>query len=325
MKLERDSILGLANKALSYNKRLEEAYLVRGWCSENTENAIEEYRKALEINPNHGLAYSSLADAFWANNERINGLKYKLKSIELERGPMLQILLRELGFWFECIGFYENAIAIYNNIFQLTNDTLQYFENISGPYYAEENWEESIIWAKRILDKDPNNYWAHSQLATIYSYLQKDDLLGYHVEELLRLNKKRSVGFSVEIYQGYLLWKHGEKDQANGIIDQIISSSLIMVKSASDIEKESNYLTLAKVFSLKGEYKKAIEYIEKINFKYPLFQSRWFIIDISMDPCFQNIKSNKKYQEILKSIISNWQKEHDKVQIWLEENNLLKK
>jgi len=42
------------------------------------------------------------------------------------------------------------------------------------------------------------------------------------------------------------------------------------------------------------------------------------------DPLLQNIRPNERFQEILNTSKSNWQKEHEKVRIWLEENNLLK-
>jgi tetratricopeptide (TPR) repeat protein len=180
LKILRDSIISLVDKALYYNNKLEEAYLVRGWCSGDSVMAIKEYRKALEINPNSGEAYSNIANIFYYEKDGIiNYLKNKLKAIELERGPMLPGRLQEIGVNFEDLGFRENAIDIYNQIFQLTKDTLQYYKNMSGPYYCAENWEESIRWAKKILEKDSNNYWANSQLATIYSFIGKDDLFNY--------------------------------------------------------------------------------------------------------------------------------------------------
>jgi hypothetical protein len=50
---------------------------------------------------------------------------------------------------------------------------------------------------------------------------------------------------------------------------------------------------------------------------------KWLIIDLEMSPCFNDIKSNARYQEILNTMKSNWQHEHEKVNIWLKENNLL--
>ena len=188
LKIVRDSIITLVDKALKYNKKLEEAYLVRGWSSTDDELAIREYKKALEINPNYGLAYNNIAEVFHGKGETINFIKNKLRSIELERGPLLPSLLKALGELYEGYGFSENAIDIYNQKFRLTNDTLQYFQNMSGPYYASENWEESIRWANKILEINPDYIWAHGQLATIYSFIGNDDLFYYHAEKMTELN-----------------------------------------------------------------------------------------------------------------------------------------
>jgi tetratricopeptide (TPR) repeat protein len=318
MKIAGDSVISLVDKAFNYNKQLEEVYLVRGWYSGNVDIKIKEFRKALEINPNYGLAYSNIAFwLFWVKNERIDAIKYKLKSIELERGPLLQEFLHDLGYFYEFLGFYENAIDIYNQIFQLTNDTLQYFVNMSGPYYASENWEESIRWAEKILEKDPNNYWAHYQLACIYLYLGKDDLLSYHAERSEALNFYTP---DIELHKGIALWKRGDKMKANAIFDKLVDFSDKLLKS--NIDTDTNFWILAAIFSLRGEQKRAMEYFNKISING--FITGASILDLEKNPCFNNIRSNERFQEILNTAKSNYQKEHEKVRIWLEENNLLK-
>lgn len=65
--------------------------------------------------------------------------------------------------------------------------------------------------------------------------------------------------------------------------------------------------------------KNAISY-----YKLAWFQLRWVIVFMENDPFFQNIRSTERFQEILNTSKSNWQKEHEKVCIWLKENNMLK-
>jgi hypothetical protein len=42
------------------------------------------------------------------------------------------------------------------------------------------------------------------------------------------------------------------------------------------------------------------------------------------DPLLQKIRPNERFKEILNTSKSNMQKEHEKVHIWLEEDDLLK-
>jgi TolB-like protein len=309
--------LGLANARYD----LEESYLWRGSASENKDVAIKEFRKALEINPNYSDAYDAISNVFLEfKRESIEGIKYKLKAIELEKGPNLAYLLASLGQTYETLGFNENAIDIYNQLLPLTNDTLQYYKSMSGPYYAQKNWEESIRWAKKILEKDPNHLWAHAQLATIYYYLGKDDSSSYHIERFIGISENRLdyLLWGVIPFRVSILLNHGDKEQASAILESAIDFLLKMIKSGLS----SDYPQLAKLFLLKGEQEKAIEYLKKNDFM--TFNNGWYIEDMEINPIYQNIRSDVRFQKILNSMKSNWQKEHEKVRVWLVENNLLK-
>lgn len=98
LKLARDSVLSLIDKALIYNNKLDEAYLIRGWCTLDNDAALKEFRKALEFNPNNSMAYYNIAWIFnYTKRESIDFLKSIFKAIELERGPLLIGYLKDLG------------------------------------------------------------------------------------------------------------------------------------------------------------------------------------------------------------------------------------
>jgi TolB-like protein len=318
LNIVRDSIITLVDEAIKYNKKLEEAYLVRGWSSTDDELGIREYNKALEINPNYGLAYNNIAEVFHWKGENINYIKYKLRSIELERGPLLPSLLKSLAEWYEGYGFSENAIDIYNQIFRLTNDTLQYFQNMSGPYYASENWEESIRWANKILEINPDYIWAHGQLAAIYSFIGNDDLFNYHAQKITELNPfARDIAY----YKAFFLWRHGEKVKANAMFDQAIEFLTKLIE-AGLTRGDYPYLFLSQIYSLKGNQENAIQYLSKIGDSFPT--EKWVIVNMEYDPLLENIRSDERFQKILIKTKSDWQKEHEKIRIWLEQNNMLK-
>jgi len=113
IRLQRDTILHLADQALSFDPYLEEAYLARGnyFCLINDySRALEEYDKALQINPNYSLAYDARSIIIFNHEENwIGGLENKLKAIELERGAMQAQLLSELGDYYESMGFPDKA------------------------------------------------------------------------------------------------------------------------------------------------------------------------------------------------------------------------
>jgi TolB-like protein len=316
LKIVNDSIISLADKALALNNKLDEAYLVKGICAPDENTSIKEFRKALVINPNSSLAYNCLANIHYSKSESIEYLTNILKAIQLERGPMLPGLLKGLGTWYECYGFSGNAIEVYDQKFQLTNDTLQYYQDIAGPYWAEENWKESIKWTKKIVKRDPNNTWANSQLAGIYSFMGKYDSVTYYVDKVIKASPNSR---NMEFLKGWSLWISGEKREANAVFDKVIGFTSGLVKSG-----QNNFydcIISASIFSMQGDQEKALKYLNMLS---KPVKEGWFIISMENDPQFKEIRLNKQFQEILSVSKSNRQKEHDKIRAWLKENNLLK-
>jgi len=201
---------------------------------------------------------------------------------------------------------------------------------MSGPYYAMRNWEESIRWARKIIEKYPNINWPHVQLARIYLYLGDYDSTSYHAEKHIEksVNKLTSTLY-VTNCKGYILWKHGNKEEAIALLEPAFDYNLELIKTGYNLEfiktgntTVNNYLFLAESFLIKGEHDKALEYLRKLYNKFST--TTWQIEEMEMNPIFQIIKSDERFQKILNTMKSNWQKEHEKVRIWLKENNLLK-
>lgn len=318
LKIVNDSILSLVDKALTYNKNLDEAYFVKGKCEADDNQAIKSYRRALEINPNNSWAYANIAFIlFYSKEDVLAGFKNMIKAIELEKGPFLPDLLFSLGQWYESFGFITNALDIYNQKFQLTKDTLQFYRDMSGPYYVEKNWKESIRWAKKIFGKDPKNIWAHQQLEGIYSFIGNHDSSAYYLKNLVEID---SLSYEGKFYKGKLLWISGNYKEAKVVFDKISEFSQKLLQS--EIEADWNAYTLLKIYLMEGDQNKAIEYLKRIS---RIAKSEmWFIITMEIDPVFKNLRSNPEFQEILRDAKSNWQTEHDRINAWLKENNLLK-
>jgi len=321
-----DSVLTLIEKALKYNPRLEEAYYVRGWCSGNIEEALADYQKALEINPNYSLSYLAISDIMFNDrNQSVDAIKYKLKAIEIERGPILPIILSSLGTWYELLGFNDNAIDIYNQILRITGDSLQYFIRMSGPYFAKRDWKTSSSYAERIIKLDNENFWAYGQLALINIYLGNDDKISFYTGKMKDLVKKNVFSFN-DFYlpDGYLNWKKGDKEQAVREFQQVEKFYLQLINSNLSSGQTNNfyYYTIAKIHALQGDKNKAFEYLEKIDTD--ILKNSWFIEDMELSPFFESVRHEVRFKTIYDLMKSKWQKEHDLVGVWLSENNLLK-
>jgi len=322
LRLANDSVLSLVAKALKYNDKLDEAFLVRGYCSPNPKAALNEFRKAIEINPNNSFAYYSLAGLQYSEGNVIEGFRDILRAIELEKGPMLVSLLKQLGLLYEVSGFNENAIDIYNQKFELTKDTLAYYRDMAGPSFTERNWKKSIGFGKRILVKKPSDYWTCEHLSEIYLMSGNKDSSVYYIKKILAVKPSYWGGF----YQGAVLWLNGDKKGAEILLNKVADFLISLNRSEADISLNDlnlNKLILARIYAMKGDQRRAVDYLTQINSSYR--NQGWFIFLLEDDLTFQNLRSNHEFREFLETTKSDWQKQHDKILAWLVENDLLKK
>ena len=320
----KDSVLSLIDKALFYNKQSEEAYNVKGWYYagiQDYDNAILNFNLALKINPNYSPAYDGLSRIlFESKNEIKDGIKYKLKAIELERGSMLPDLLKELGAYYEHIGFYNNAIEVYNQIFQLTADTLNFYFQMAGPAYVRQNYMERIKWQKKMLEVNPDNFTACVFLTDNYFILGEIDSAQFYANRMVELRETVGMAAGWEMIYGYVLWHKGEKKEAmqNFEIQARFSNQLI---ESNEGGRDYNLLQLAQIYALTGQSNKALEYLGMVDYKE--LKPRWFIVRMDESPFFRKIKTDQRFQEILNTMKSVWQEEHEKVRAWLEEEEML--
>ncbi|MHA1221448.1 MAG: tetratricopeptide repeat protein [Candidatus Heimdallarchaeota archaeon] len=106
-----DSVLILADIALSYDDQIAEAYTIRGDCYRDigqTEKAIREYNKAIELNPNSWMAYWGMG-LLYSGYDFVKSLENNHKAVFLNRGSELPILLKQLALSYYRAGIIDRS------------------------------------------------------------------------------------------------------------------------------------------------------------------------------------------------------------------------
>ena len=329
-----DTVIALVNKALEYDKDLEEAYLVRGWYYSSIrgyDKADREFDKSLRINPNYSWGYNSKADLqFSYLHNAVEGIKNKLKAIELERGTQLPQLLGELGWYYDMTGFFDKAIGLYDQMFQLAKDTLQYYQYMSEPLFYEGNWQEYMNWSYRMLEIDSDAWWPNETLAWTYCLLGNIDTASYYLNRAFKLKEEMDLSLAgeMEILQAYIYWETGQKDKANNLFDKLIEyfEELLRTKpfslTVSSYQEDYIYLMyLAEIYAVKGQHEKALEYLNRIDLT--SFKPYGLYMQLHESPFFKEIRTDPRFLSICNAMKAVWQAEHERVQQWLEENDML--
>jgi TolB-like protein len=314
----------LVNKALSIDDQLDEAYYLKGqYYRENghIEEALDNFDKAIKINPNYYLAYSSkMYILILGIQDYVKGIDNYNKALNLISGYERPPLLRGLGTIYYWIGFKEKAKYYSQEALALDSNKVENLAFLSLLEFSYENFEEAFKLAKKANEID-SSYPIHLIIYSVPSGHNNEAYL--HAKKLVE-NSQKSGNFNLLQYYriGYAFWQIGKKKEAEYYFNQQIKYSEESIKLGRWIAqwKAADY-DLAATYTFLGDKVKAYHYLDefdKLNF-YPL----WWISLIKHDPLFASIRNEERFQKILQNMEAKYQVEHERVRKWLEEQDNL--
>jgi tetratricopeptide (TPR) repeat protein len=321
-----DSILVLADLALSFDDHLPEAYSDRGfyyWQNGKIEQAITEYNKVLKYSPNNSHAYKILGRALYVMDynyaDWVKALEYCHKAVSLEHGAELPLLLRNLGEVYGFAGFPDKQKYYYNEAFKLDGDSNQYYNDLAGRELNSHDYKKAIQLYNKCYAKDSTNIWVVSQIANAYcKYGQYNESLKYikKVEGML----ESSVSYSAMKEIGYIYWLNGYKKEAKEWFDKQKKLSEESLKLGRIYSADANY-DLAAVYAFTGEREKAYENLRIVS-KIRVCPA-YLLGGIKDDPLFNSIRNEPEFKQIVSDLELKYQTEHERVRKWMEEQGKL--
>jgi TolB-like protein/AraC-like DNA-binding protein/Tfp pilus assembly protein PilF len=318
-----DSVLILANKALTYDIQCSDAYGLRavtyyqiGQLSE----ALKEIDKILKLDPNDWWAYYFLY--FFSDNlqDFVGAISNLNEAILRNRGPRLPKLLSKLSGKLTDYGFFDLGKKYNQQALKLDGDTLQYLSNLAWVEYCEGNFEKAYQIEKSIYIRDTtwiDNFPMYCSRTGRYEE-------GNYFE--LKRNELLKKAGEIELYNsktiGYYLWQAGRKKEAEFYFDQQIKicEESIRLGRWNALQKGAHF-DLAGVYACKGDKEKTYYYLDEVN-KNRAFPT-WWVILFKHDPLFEPIRQEPRFQKILKDVEAKYQAEHERVGKWLVEQGIM--
>ena len=316
-----DSVLVMTDIALSYDDKLAEAYAIRGRYYNQTGNpdqALKEFDKAIELNPNDWYSYKIKGDLY-LSKDAVEAINNRQIAVSLNRGPQLPGLLRNLGYAYNAFGFTEKAAQYYEDAFRIGRDSIDHFSSL----FLEGTMShlENINFCKRIYAYDSTNIYALQLIGYIYTFLdQYEEALAYFQKYIEKGKVQNVVGllaFSHRI--GYVYCQNGYKEEAEHYFDQQLDYCNRVIELGRSWDP---YYDLAAVYAFRGEKGKAYKNLRIYNQK--KLHTRWVVELITEDdPLFDSIRDEPDFQQIVRDVEAKYQAEHKRVRQWLEENDML--
>ncbi len=215
-----DLAVSHCDHALKLSDDIPSVYIALGMIFHGTgkyEKALDNYQKALDINPVNADAVRGIARAF----EELGDLKeaevtYK-RAIRLKPGYWAGYNV--LGVFYFRHNRYVDAIEQFKKVIEITPDNVRGYMNLGSMYYLLERWDEAREMFERSLALE-KTYDASSNLGTLYFAQGQYAEAARMYETALELNQDDYVIWG-NLASAYY-WAPGEREKAKVIYEQAI-------------------------------------------------------------------------------------------------------
>jgi TolB-like protein len=319
-----DSVLIFCDLALDYDKQLSDAYTVKGdYYSGINKNdqAMEEYDKAIKINPNDYRAFIGKA-ILSQNNDWCMAIFYANEAISIYRGPLLSSYLYTIGWAYGNIGFLEKAKDCFDEAFQLDGDSANYYRNLELIEIVLENIDNVHNYEEKAYAIDTNDAHTLWDLGEGHMFLgQYEKSLKYFKKWLGKYNALDEHRIFATHRIGWAYKQNGYKKEADYYFNEQINYCNKMIDLRRETYRE--YYDLAAVYATIGEKRMAFENLRIFSRK--SYVAEWILSYLKHDPAFNSIRNESEFQQIVKDVETKYQAEHERVRKCLEEHGMFQK
>lgn len=197
--------LSYAKKALELDPNLSESHRSLGIVYNIYKNydAIDELKKAIELNPTDGEAYFWL----WLSLEKETTSENIKKA--LKYSPYYPQIYSNLGIQHAISKNFKKARSYFKKVMKLCPNNPYAYYNIATTYRDEGNLDSAIFYYKKSIELYPTYINAFSVLSMIYFYQNNYDESIKYFEEIIRIRPSckmsKKINEMVPLYEKYLI------------------------------------------------------------------------------------------------------------------------
>jgi len=321
-----DSVLILANKALSFDNQLSEAYLYRGQYFSHIRKyaeAIKEFDKAIQLNPNDWMVYF-WKGALYGNYDFVKSIENYQKAILLNRDSQLPDLLRGTAQIYDQAGFRDKADYLNKEAFKLDGDSLGFYWHLSLSEETHGNFTRALYLYKRIYALDTTNIQVLWNIGNVYVFLEMYDEALEWFKKFIKHSEY--IGWvSIAGYNriGIAYWKKGHKEEAMYYFDKFLSNLTLVLELGRSVQRSfDNASDLASMYAFLGEKKEKVYEKLRLAGKSPIWPL-YMVMYVNNDPLIDSYRDDPVFKQFVRDVEAKYQAEHERVSKWLAEKGEL--
>jgi len=164
------------------------------------DEAISEYKKALDINPDYAMAHSNLGAAYNSKNMLNDAISECKKAIAIN--PNFAMAHYNLGTAYYKKGMLDEAISDYKKALIIKPHLAEAHYNLGAAYHEKGDLDKAISEYKRAIDIKPDYTVAHNNLAVAYYSKENYKLAILHCDKAKELGNNVNPKF-LELLKPY--------------------------------------------------------------------------------------------------------------------------
>ena len=320
-----EQINDYADKALLNDSKLAQALIAKGYYYMTTDRhrqALPYFEKALEYNPNSGMALNTLSDYYTnyePNTEKYLG--YALKGLSINKAvndsSSTSFTYLHLANAFVQTGFFDEAEFYINRSLDYNPANL-FSEYVKAYILYTKNGNlnltrELLIEAWK---KDTTRLDIMQEVANI-SYYMRDFKSAYvyykkflSIKEALKLDIFHHINGQI----GMVFQKMGYPEEAQTYFKYF----KYFAESDNSIYRN---LHLSTVYIQEGNMEKSLEHLRLFAEEDDYFY--WILPFVPIDPFWDDIKDHPEFKKVMKKLETKFWKRHKRIKKSLEEDGLL--
>src|SRR6185437_16017557 len=252
-----EKALAAAREASRRNDNLPEVYFALGsvyTATGKNAQAVEEIKKALQLQPNSDDGYIRLGKAYTATGQMEPALAAFNKAIELN--PYYWYNYKQLGWAYSQFGRNEEALKAFRRQVDLNPKDWSGYNNVGAMYYMQGRWSDCIPFFEKAIERHPT-FDSYSNLGTAYYELGRYPEAIQMSEKAVQINPNSSEAMR-NLAQAYN--RAGQRDKAMETYDRAIGAAYNELQV--NPRKADAMGTLAMCYAAKGELSKARQFIQ---------------------------------------------------------------
>jgi serine/threonine protein kinase/tetratricopeptide (TPR) repeat protein len=211
-------------RAVSLAGDLADGHVCSGLVDNNTghyENAVEEFQRAVQIDPTSDDGFRGLATAYQRLGKLSDAEHTYLRAIELR--PQYWGGYAWLGSFYWGQARYDDAARMFSQLIALAPDSFQGYSDLGGVYLTQDRYDDAIRELEKSVSIYPTSD-AYSNLATAYFYRGDYTTAARTYEKAQQTGGSDTSSYLVwgNLAEGYY-WAPGERDRSMAAYQKAIA------------------------------------------------------------------------------------------------------